>query len=800
MAAAVEKARRDGSATVEYAVHCRDETVRTLETHIENLLDDPVIRGFVFIARDVTETRQARAELERRSEVDRFVAALSRSLVAATPATLDSRVTESLEALVTRFAARAGALFLRAAAEPRFSTAGAALSLAHLDLPESGPFVAFDPAGAERAGWVLAGPDGPRGTVVLEWPPESDVSRDELEPLEVIVAALVVAVERLDAEHAVRASEVRFRTLAAHATDLVVVVGPDLQLRYLSDNAAAFLGMTDSDAFDPSDSVVHPDDREAVTSTMQEVMTGGNGSASHEFVARFRRRDGVYRSMEIVVTNLLDVADIGGIVINGHDVTDRLEIEDALRQSERRFRGLVQNLAESVTVLAGDGSVKYSSASAARMMGFDQGHGAGKFGLDFVVEEDRDRVAETVARAFSEPGIQGPVTLRVRAAGDQIRVIEALGHNRLDDPDVEGIVVTARDITERVEAEEAARRSDSRLRALVENLSDVITVVEPDGSIVYTSPTAHRLFGFDDDDVSRVDPTARIHPDDHERATREMAQRIAQGDRHPVRFRLRAADGTWRSVETIMSDMTSDPAVGAFVVTTRDVSDRTRAEALVADQAEVLKLIARGAPLTETVLAICGVLERHVDEAAFGMLLMDAVDERLHLVASPQVPHEFADCCGELSVAEAEALFGGPLDEIGDLLDLRNNPMPVLLHAVTDSGIGGLRPTPIFDTGTGRVIGVIVAFVAEPEPAPRGGRRGRRDVRPDRRDRDRATGRRGSPRSPGEPRPVDRPAQPGPVPGVPVTRARPHAARREHPRRAVSRPRPLQAHQRRSRA
>ncbi len=410
-------------------------------------------------------------------------------------------------------------LFLRTVDEPRFCTEGSELSVADLELPAGGAFVAFDPAGAERAGWVLGGPDGPRGVLVLEWPPDSDVSVDELEPLEVIVAALVVAIERLDAEQAVRASEIRFRTLAEHATDLVVVVGPDLQLRYLSENAARFLGMSETDRFDPTDSVVHPEDRDGVLAIMEEVLAGGHESTSREIVARFRRVDGAYRSVEIVVTNLLDVPDIAGVVLNAHDVTDRLEVEDALRESERRFRGLVQNLAESVTVLAADGSVKYSSDSAARMMGFDHGHGDGKFGLDFVVEEDRDRVAETVARAFSEPGIQGPITLRVRAAGDRIRVIEALGHNRLDDPDVEGIVVTARDITERVEAEEAARRSDSRLSALVQNLSDVITIVEPDGSIVYTSPTALRLFGFEEDDESRTDPTARIHPDDQERAT-----------------------------------------------------------------------------------------------------------------------------------------------------------------------------------------------------------------------------------------------------------------------------------------
>ena len=191
-------------------------------------------------------------------------------------------------------------------------------------------------------------------------------------------------------------------------------------------------------------------------------------------VARLRRADGEYRWVEFAASNLLDEPTIQGLVLNGRDVTERREVDERLRASESRFRGLVQNLAEGVTVLAADGSVKYSSPSASRMMGFELGHGMGKVGLDFVVDEDRERTAEIVGRAFTEPGIQGPIALRVHAANGAVRVVEALGHNRLDDPEVEGIVITTRDITERVQAEEAVRQSDARLSALVENLSDVI--------------------------------------------------------------------------------------------------------------------------------------------------------------------------------------------------------------------------------------------------------------------------------------------------------------------------------------
>ena len=82
--------------------------------------------------------------------------------------------------------------------------------------------------------------------------------------------------------------------------------------------------------------------------------------------------------------------------------------------------------------------------------------------------------------------------------------------------------------------------------------------------------------------------------------------------------------------------MTHEPAVGGIVVTTRDVTARTRAELLVADQAHVLTLIARGSPLPVTLGALCEVLERHVRGAVCGVLLVDRYRQILRLSAGPQ--------------------------------------------------------------------------------------------------------------------------------------------------------------------
>ena len=431
-------------------------------------------------------------------------------------------------------------------------------------------------------------------------------------------------------------------------------------------------------------------------------------------IARLRRADGEYRWVEFTVSNHLAEPTIRGLVLNGRDVTERREVDERLRASESRFRGLVQNLAEGVTVLAADGSVKYSSPSASRMMGFELGHGMGKVGLDFVVEEDRDRAAEIVARAFAEPGIQGPIVLRVHAGNGEVRIVEALGHNRLDDPEVEGIVITTRDITERIEAEEAVRRSDARLSALVQNLSDVITVVDPEGNIVYTSPAAHEVFGFVEGDASYVDPLARVHPDERDAVTAAFGEQLAGSSIEPVRFRLEAADGSWHYVEAVARDLTDEPSVAGIVVTTRDVTGRTRAELLVADQANLLTLIARGSPLPVTLAALCEVLERHVRGAVCGALLVDRYRQILRLSAGPRVPVELADACHDVPIAGTEDVLGATVSQAASavVLDVGHDPRTEGLRDVAARcGVGGVWTTPIFDSDGSAVLGAVVTFL-----------------------------------------------------------------------------------------
>ncbi len=673
------------------------------------------IRSLVTVAVDTTEQLEALRELELRADVEQLIASLARSLVDATPETVEGRVIDGLRRVAGQADAAAVWLYRHGESEPRYSWPLDAIPRA--EPPRvPGAFVSDGADDIAVAGWVVGGADAPLGALMLGWPVAPGLTAEDLGPLETVSTVLIAALDRVQAELAVHDSELRFRTLAEHATDFVVVVDAEMGLEYLSPPASRFLGLTVQDKFDPDNPIVHHEDRDDAIGRMADIIAAPLGTSTEPFVIRLRGAEGEYVSFEVVATNLLDDPVVRGVVLNGRDVTARVAMEEQLRSSEREFRGLVTNLAEGVIVLAPDATVKYSSPSAGRIMGYSEGRtGSDLAALDFVIEEDRERVAEVVARAFSEPGIQGPVSLRVEAADGGIRWIEALGHNRLDDPDVEGVVVTARDITERVAAEEAARRSDARLSALVQNLSDVITIVDSSGEIVYTSPTAFRLFGFEEGDESYTDPVARMHPDDRDAATEQLAAHIEGSSQEPVRFRLRDAAGAWRTVEAVALDMSDDPDVGGIVITTRDVTDRMHAETLVADQAKVLTLIARGARLHDTLMSICDVLEHQVAGSVFGVILLDHATGALRFGAGPRIPSELANTIEAVACqpdhrqlrATSVITTAGERDTTGDWRT------PAVRMEADRIGVASLWSTPILDSGSQRVIGIVVGCFDE---------------------------------------------------------------------------------------
>ncbi len=126
-------------------------------------------------------------------------------------------------------------------------------------------------------------------------------------------------------------------------------------------------------------------------------------------------------------------------------------------------------------------------------------------------------------------------------------------------------------------ARQAVEASEARFRSLVQNSSDVVRLLDRDGAIIYESPAITRVLGYEPGSRPPDAAFDRIHPDDVERAKEELSRAMRAG-RGQATYRVRHANGEWRWFESVGVSMFDDPNVGAFVLNSRDITDRKLVE------------------------------------------------------------------------------------------------------------------------------------------------------------------------------------------------------------------------------
>lgn len=262
-----------------------------------------------------------------------------------------------------------------------------------------------------------------------------------------------------------------------------------------------------------------------------------------------------------------------------------------LRRAEARWRALLRNSGDIVAVISADGTLQQVTPAASRILGYDLTTAMNAF--DLIHPDDVPIVMAQFDLANPKPGVSDPMEVRVRHADGSWRWIEAVSNNLLHDPDVRGLVINARDVTERRlaaeavrEVEERIRASEARFRALVQNSSDLISVIDVDGTVRFASPSAQHVLGYDERDLEGRYASELVHPDDVE-AVLEVFDRVAVSAGSTERFqcRLRSAGGEWVHTESVAANLVGDPVIAGIVLNTRDVSARVRVEELLAEQA-----------------------------------------------------------------------------------------------------------------------------------------------------------------------------------------------------------------------
>jgi two-component system, cell cycle sensor histidine kinase and response regulator CckA len=221
--------------------------------------------------------------------------------------------------------------------------------------------------------------------------------------------------------------------------------------------------------------------------------------------------------------------------------------EHALRESEARFRALIENSLDITSVVDAGGVVRYISPSVKRVLGYEPEEFLGTHSMDTIHADDRARIAEIFAHATSETGTTKTHEFRALHKDGTWRLMEAMGLNLLDDPAVRGMVVTSRDVTHRRALESRLVQAE-RLEAIgqlaggvAHDFNNVLLVIRGYSSVL--------LAALDDpqqiEDVEEIAKAA-------DRAADLTRQLLAFGRRQVLQPRLLSVVEVVRGLESLL--------------------------------------------------------------------------------------------------------------------------------------------------------------------------------------------------------------------------------------------------------
>ena len=383
--------------------------------------------------------------------------------------------------------------------------------------------------------------------------------------------------ERRVAEEALTASEERFRALVSASTEVIATTDAAGVITYCSPSSDRVFGRGPDEMVGTTPlEFVHPDDHGAVAAALAPVFAEPGGVASTEL--RVRHADGRWRWTETVVRNLVDDPFVHGVVCTVRDIDDRKRAEEAQRRSEERFRALVQESTDVVILCDSSGVMTWVSPAVRHVLGLDPDELVGTNGTDLTHPDDLEAMAERLGPVYAEPGARQVGEARYRDVHGAYRWMELTVTNLLEDERVGGVVVHARDVTERREADRLLRASEERFRAMAQ--ASPIGVFQQDAAqgCTYVNARWQEITGRSMDEAAGDGWKQTVHPEDAERLGLFEPSATARAGEES-QYRVVRPDGEIRWVSARVGTLHDDDgAVRAFVGTLEDITDRLAAQ------------------------------------------------------------------------------------------------------------------------------------------------------------------------------------------------------------------------------
>jgi len=376
--------------------------------------------------------------------------------------------------------------------------------------------------------------------------------------------------ERKRAEKDLRESEERYRTLIETIPDVIFTISIDGKLVSLNQPFETTTGWSRQEWIGRSiQEIIHPDDVSFVMKDVAEIISGRPPTPKE---VRVLTKSQKYIVGNFVTTRLIRDGKVVGLLGIGRDVTERKMMVDALKESELRFRTLVENAPDVIySISAEDQTLLSLNPVFEKVTGWSRDEWIGKTFSSIIHPDDLELAIKTFEQALNGK-VTAPYELRVRSKSGSYIVGEFISTPLIRSGKVAGELGIVRDITERRKVEDALRLT----QFCVDHAGEGIAWVTRDGSYLYANDQLCKILGYSQEELRSL-RVSDIDVNFSEESWREYWNRLKKAGSITFETECYMKDGAVFPVEVTANYMKfGDQELDFGFV--RDISERKKIE------------------------------------------------------------------------------------------------------------------------------------------------------------------------------------------------------------------------------